>query len=289
MAFMFLHLISVGRGGGLKRLQQQTDQTRAGYQHQVTNITHLERTISRKWPWTWVGWVHAEWSPRDCATECNMGGLGNMLNEAQGTVQLNVTWLGWVHAEWSPRDCATECSMGGLGNMLNEAQGTVQLNVTWLGWVTCWMKPKGLYNWMKHLVSRSLGLSIWKLKLPTTTLSDGMDWSERKVLQSSKKSGTVNLFLDHGGSSIHTQDVSSVCLSSSKLQCDKTIWRTSVYTNRPQESLEKWQQHPYPYPLFVVCGVGWIPAASSQVLADHLLPPTAKARNDTVCQDLSRQ
>ena len=38
---------------------------------------------------------------------------------------------------WREQYLENDLEHGWVGYMLNEAQGTVQLNVTWVGWVTC--------------------------------------------------------------------------------------------------------------------------------------------------------
>ena len=98
---------------------------------------------------------------------------------------------------------------------------------TCVGSVTNWSKPSGLYNWTKRRVSRSLGLSMWKLKSPTTsTFLAGMLSSERNMPNSSMKSQVVSLFPADGGGR-YTQPSRIVCLP--------LVMHTSVFSNKLKE------------------------------------------------------
>ena len=98
---------------------------------------------------------------------------------------------------------------------------------TCVGSVTNWSKPSGLYNWTKRRVSGSLGLSMWKLKSPTTsTFSAGMLSSERNMPNSSMKSEVVSLFPADGGGR-YTEPSRIVCLP--------LVMHTSVFSNELKE------------------------------------------------------
>ena len=98
---------------------------------------------------------------------------------------------------------------------------------TCVGSVTNWSKPSRLYNWTKRHVSGSLGLSMWKLKSPTTsTFSAGTLSSERNMPTSSRKSQVVSLFpADCGGR--YTQPSRIVCLP--------LVMHTSIFSNELKE------------------------------------------------------